>query len=166
MLLFAYAGNMDVHKFSETVPSAKRIGIAHLPGYSFTFSKTADDDSSKANIIPSHDPAEVVWGVLIEFDEPERSNFYYPDILSSGLKLEPVICIAGNGDLHHAEAFFAQPHAVNFCILPYDWYHKKIIQLAEDSELPKEYINKILHMPFKIDADEKRRAKRLKKLRP
>jgi gamma-glutamylcyclotransferase len=165
MLLFAYAGNMDVHKFSETVPSAKKIGTAHLPGYSFTFNKTADDESSKANIIPSADPADAVWGVLIEFDEQEKENFYNPDTWSSDLKLEPVNCIDGDGELHQAIAFFAQPHAVNPHLLPYDWYHKKLIQLAEDVALPAEYITKISIMPFKVDPDEDRREKRLRKLK-
>jgi hypothetical protein len=125
MLLFAYAGNMDVRKFSETVPSAKRIGIARLPGFSFTFNKKADDESSKANIIPSDDPVDTVWGVLIEFNEQEKSNFYNPVTWSMDLKLETINCIADNGEIYQAEAFFAQPHAVNTHVLPYDWYHKK-----------------------------------------
>jgi hypothetical protein len=165
MLLFAYAGNMDVRKFSEAVPSAKRMGIARLPGFSFTFNKTADDESSKANIIPSDDAGDAVWGVLIEFNEREKSKFYNPVTWSMDLKLETINCIADNGEIYQAEAFFAQPHAVNNHILPYDWYHKKIVQLAEDAGLPTEYINKISLMPCKIDPDEKRRARRFKRLR-
>jgi len=165
MLLFAYAGNMDVHKFSETVPSAKKLGIAHLPGYCFAFNKTAEDDSSKANIIPSADPSAAVWGVLIEFDEREKENFYLDDPQSNDLKLDPVNCVDGDGELYSAVAFFAQPHAVTSHLLPYDWYHKKLIQLAEEVALPAEYITKISLMPFKIDPDEQRRERRLRKLK-
>ncbi len=164
MILFAYAGNMDVHKFSEIVPSAKKIGIARLPSYSFTFNKTAEDQSSKANITPTASPDDVVWGVLIEFDAKERSNFYNPETWGSGLKLEPVICFDAGDQVYHAEAFVAEPHAINTHLLPYDWYHKKIQVIAQQAGLPVAYVNKISLMAFKTDPDEKRRTKRLKKL--
>ena len=165
MILFAYASNMDVTRFAESVPSAKKIGIAHLPGHRFEFSKTADDDSSKSNITLSKtDPTESVWGVLIAIDDNERHNFYDPNTWSTGLKLEPVNCVDEQGEIYKAEAFFAQHHAMSAHVLPYDWYHKKIILLAEKAGLPAEYIQKISLLPFKVDPDEKRRAKRLKKL--
>jgi len=163
MLLFAYAGNMDVDKFSKTVPSAKKIGVARLPGYHFIFNKTADDQSSKANITPSTDPLDLVWGILIEFNEDEKANFYNPDEWSSGLSMEPVSCISADDEIYQAEAFIALPNAINTHLLPYDWYHQQIIHQARAANLPEDYINKISLMNFKTDPDEERRLNRLKK---
>ena len=164
MILFAYAGNMNINEFSKTVPSAKKIGVARLHGYNFAFNKTADDQSSKANIKPSTDPDDIVWGLLIQLDDNEKANFYNPDTWSSDLKLEPVKCIDLDEEIHHAETFVAQPHAVNTHLLPYDWYHKKIIRLAKFAQLPVQYINKLFLMSFKTDPDLNRRQSRLNKL--
>jgi len=163
MILFAYAGNMNVDEFSKAVPSAKKIGIAKLPGYSFVFNTTARDESSKANVIRSFTHDAAVWGLLIEINDDERFNFFNPDPLTNDLKLEPVNCVAQDGSVYHAEAFTAKPHATNTHLLPYDWYHARIIKLSKEAGLPETYISQLLLMPFKIDTDEERRARRMKK---
>jgi hypothetical protein len=163
MILFAYAGNMNVDEFAKLVPSAKKIGVAKLPGYKFIFNTTAPDESSKANVVKSLEPNAAVWGVLIQINDNERENFFNPDPLTNDLKLEPVTCVAHDASVYHAEVFTAKPHAVNTHLLPYDWYHQRIIKLVSDAQLPKAYISQIAAMAFKTDPDEERRAKRMKK---
>ncbi|SDS42904.1 hypothetical protein SAMN05216490_1137 [Mucilaginibacter mallensis] len=163
MILFAYAGNMNVDEFAKLVPSAKKIGVAKLPAYNFIFNTTAPDESSKANVVKSLEPAAVVWGILIEIDDNERDHFFNPDPVTNDLKLEPVNCLTHDGTTYHAEVFTAKPHAVNTHLLPYDWYHARIIKLAKDAELPVAYIRQIAAMAFKTDPDEERRARRMKK---
>jgi hypothetical protein len=163
MILFAYAGNMNVEKFAKTVPSAKKIGIAKLPGYNFVFNSTGEDESAKANVVKSFDQDAMVWGLLIELDDEERGNFYDPT-WSSTLKLEPVLCYDLDDNLYHAEVFVTQPHAITTHLLPYDWYHTKILKLVTDAGLPEHYITQIKLMPCKIDPDEARRQRRLKNL--
>jgi hypothetical protein len=163
MILFAYAGNMNVEKFAKTVPSAKKIGIAKLPGYSFVFNSTGEDESAKANVVKSFDQDAMVWGVLIELDDEERANFHDPT-WSSTLKLEPALCFDKNDNLYHAEVFVTQPHAVSPYLLPFDWYHAKILKLATDAGLPEHYLTELKLMPCKVDPDEARRQRRLKNL--
>lgn len=163
MILFAYAGNMNVEKFVQTVPSARNIGVAKLPGYSFAFNSAGEDESAKANVVKSFDPDAIVWGVLVELLDEERSNFHDP-LWSSTLKLEPVLCFDLSDNIYHAEVFVTQPHAITTHLLPYDWYHNKILKLATDAGLPQSYISQIALMPYKIDPDEIRRQRRLKRL--
>ncbi|ASU35571.1 gamma-glutamylcyclotransferase family protein [Mucilaginibacter xinganensis] len=163
MVLFAFAAYMDVNEFAKTVPSAKKIGVARLPGYNFVFNKTADDQSSKANIAPSADPLAVVWGLLIELNDNERSNFYNGGAWQIDFKLEHVSCLDEDDKIHMAEAFVAQPHALNTHLLPFDWYHARLVQLATNAGLPKEYVKQMAQMPFKIDPDDERRQKKLKR---
>ncbi|WP_428330544.1 gamma-glutamylcyclotransferase family protein [Mucilaginibacter sp.] len=165
MILFAFAGNMDVGQFSKTVPSAKKISVAKLPGYKFVFNKTAEDGSSKANIALSDDPTDMVWGVLIQINDDEKANFYNEETFSIDFRLHSVSCLDVNDEIHHAEAFVAQPHAVNLHLLPYDWYHQKVIQLAKNAGLPDAYIKTIAQMNFKVDPENERRLKRLKQLK-
>ncbi|TSJ39416.1 gamma-glutamylcyclotransferase [Mucilaginibacter corticis] len=163
MILFAYAGNMNVEKFKKTVPSAHNIGVAKLPGYSFVFNSAGEDESAKANVVKSFEQDAVVWGLLIELDDEERSDFYDP-MWSSVLKLEPALCFDLNDNIYHAEVFVTQPHAIITHLLPYDWYHAKILKLAKDANLPATYITQIALMPYKVDPDEIRRQRRLKNL--
>lgn len=160
MLLFAYASNMRVEKFAAMVPSAKKLGIARLPNYVFTFTLTADDQSTKANITPASDTLSEVWGVLIEYDDNERDNFYYPD---GALTLIPVNCTDQQGNLHKAEAFIAKPHAVNEFLLPYDWYLDKIVRIGQEAGLPETYTKALSLLDSKVDPDEQRRARRMGK---
>jgi hypothetical protein len=163
MILFAYAGNMNVEKFAKTVPSARNLGVAKLPGYHFAFNSAGDDESAKANVMKSFDVDAMVWGLLIELDDGERSNFHDP-LWSSTLKLESVLCFDMDDNIYHAEIFVTQPHALTTHLLPYDWYHAKILKLATDAGLPNYYIAQIKMMPCKIDPDEKRRKRRFDNL--
>lgn len=161
MLLFAYASNMDVDHFATMVPSARKAGIARLPGYIFTFSLSADDQSTKANILPSTDALAEVWGVLIEYNDAERDNFYYAD---GDLELTEVNVFDEQGEMHKAEVFITKPHAVNTFLLPYDWYHAKVISIARQAGLPESYVNALALLDSKVDHDEKRRTRRLGRL--
>jgi hypothetical protein len=161
MILFAYGGNMNVEKFAKTVPSAKKIGVAKLPGYNFVFNNAGVDDSSKANVEKSYEPDAAVWGVLIELIDDERSNFYNPESWSVDLKLEPVMCFDSEDNIYHAEVFVAHPHAISTHLMPYDWYHQKIVILAQRAGLPDHYISQLKLIPCKTDPDEERRQKRL-----
>lgn len=165
MILFAFAGNMDVEGFAKRVPSAKKISNARLPGFHFIFNKTADDQSSKANIIQSNDPNESVWGVLIKIDDKERGYFFNQEAWSCDFHLESVNCIDEQENICHAEAFVAEPHAVNTHLLPYDWYIQKIIHLAQHAHLPEYYIKKLSFEPFKVDANINRREKSINELK-
>ncbi|MES2374993.1 MAG: gamma-glutamylcyclotransferase family protein [Bacteroidota bacterium] len=163
MILFAYAGNMNLEKFAKTVPSAKKIGIGKLPGYAFAFNSTGEDESAKANVMKSYEPDAIVWGTLIELDDEERGNFHDP-LWNTTLKLETVLCFDLDDNIYHAEVFVTQPHAISVHLLPYDWYHAKILKLAKDADLPAHYISQIAIMPYKVDPDEVRRQRRLKNL--
>ena len=161
MLLFAYASNMNVDEFAKTVPSAKKIANAKLPGYKFGFCLNADDGSTKASLRPSTDLNAETWGVLIALDDAEKKNFFFED---DWFELQTVNCIDDNGEMHKACAFVTQPHAINNFLLPYDWYQARIVKTARNQHLPETYIAQLMQMPHKIDPDEKRRERQMGKL--
>jgi hypothetical protein len=161
MLLFAYASNMNVDEFAKTVPSAKKITNAKLPGYKFGFCLAADDGSTKASLRPSTDLDAVAWGVLIEFNDDERGNFFFQE---DWFEFAFVNCIDESGEMYKAEAFVTQAHALNDSLLPYDWYQAKIVKIARDQGLPETYISILSQMPHKVDPDEARRIRKMKKL--
>jgi len=156
MLLFAYASNMNVAEFAKKVPSAKKIANAKLHGYKFGFSLTADDGSSKASL-ETASADDVAWGVLIEFDDNEKDNFFLQD---DRFEWTTVNCVDENGEMYHAHTFVTLPHAINSFILPYDWYQAKLIKAARGQGLPEDYITTLSLLPHKVDPDEKRRERK------
>src|SRR5450756_1741851 len=76
MILFAYASNMDVDEFALSMPSAKKLGIGYLPGYSFVFNRTSADLSAKANVIVCEELDANVWGVLIEMSDEDKERSF------------------------------------------------------------------------------------------
>lgn len=161
MLLFAYASNMNVDDFRQKVPSAKKITNAKLSGYQFSFNLNAEDGSSKASLTPSDHPDAGAWGVLILLDDKELDNFLFQE---DWFELTEVTCADKSGEIYKAKAFVTLPHAINDFTLPYDWYQAKIVKIATEQGLPKEYISYLSQLPHKIDPDEERRAKKLAKL--
>lgn len=160
MILFAYAGNMNVAEFAANVPSAHKIANAFLPGYCFTFNKDGEDLSSKANIMPSDSPGSLLWGVLIEIDDNEKELFFNAETWSADFELIPVKCTGYDGQEYDAEAFQSKPHATNDSLLPYDWYVERLVKISELNELPDEYIQALSNMVSKPDPDVERARKR------
>ena len=162
MILFAYASNMNVNEFATHITSAKKIDIGYLPGYSFVFNRTADDLSAKANIITCEEMDAKVWGILIAISDEDKARFFHS---SDDLYLIPVTCYDTNNKAYDAEVFITPPHATSNYLLPYDWYVEKISTFARWQNLPQAYINILLQKQSKPDPDEKRKQRRLTKLK-
>jgi hypothetical protein len=162
MILFAYASNMNVDELATHVTSAKKIDIGYLRGYSFSFNRTADDLSAKANIITCDELDAKVWGVLIELSDEDKAKFFHS---TDDLQLLPVTCYDTKDKPYDAEVFITPPHATNNYLLPYDWYQEKISTFARWQNLPEDYINDLLRKESKPDPDEKRKKRRLSKFK-
>jgi hypothetical protein len=81
---FAYGSNMNVDKFHERVPSAKRIGQVRLDGYRLAFSRRSiRTESGVANIVA--DSGFSTWGVLFEIEDRDMQQLE----LKEGLHLKP-----------------------------------------------------------------------------
>ncbi|WP_139113077.1 gamma-glutamylcyclotransferase family protein [Mucilaginibacter sp. PPCGB 2223] len=164
MILFAYASNMNVTDFTRSLPSARKLGNAYLPGHAFVFNKTAKDRSSKANVMPVDNPDVPVWGVLLEFNDEDARIFDKGD-WHKHMELKPMQCVDVQGNLVTAHVFISLPHAVNEYLLPYDWYKEKLVTLAAMQNLPANYIAALKLMPAKPDPNVKRAERRMKKFR-
>ncbi|WP_448700120.1 gamma-glutamylcyclotransferase family protein [Mucilaginibacter sp. AW1-3] len=164
MILFAYASNMNVKDFKRSLPSAQKLGNAHLPGYAFAFNKTGKDRSSKANVVLADNPDVPVWGVLLEFSDQDARMFDKGD-WHKHMELKPMQCVDEKGDFVTAHVFISLPHAVNEYLLPYEWYKEKLVTLAVMEKLPGNYVAALKLMPAKPDPNTKRAERRMKKFR-
>jgi len=71
---FAYGSNMFTQKMRRAAPSAQPRTIASLPGHVLRFNKHSQDDGSgKGNIASTGNPDDVVWGMIFEIGDENRS---------------------------------------------------------------------------------------------
>jgi hypothetical protein len=71
---FAYGDRMSPERMAESVPEARIVGPARLPGFRLAFNVSSRAwGGGGANAVP--DPAASMWGVLWDLGEEDPSSF-------------------------------------------------------------------------------------------
>lgn len=161
MKIFSYGSNMNILRLRNRVPSATKITNAFIYNYSFACNKISQDGSSKANIIKTGNPNDVVHGVIFEIDENQKSDLDKAEGLGKGYRECILDFNSINEEIIQANVYIAEDNAIDNKKLPYDWYKIFITTGAEENKLPKEYINKISTIKCTTDPNVKRRNKQL-----
>ena len=68
MLFFAVGSNVDEGRLRSWVPSARRLTIASLPGFTLRWHKRSAD-GGKLAALRTGDPDDVIWGLVYEVDD-------------------------------------------------------------------------------------------------
>ncbi|MCT3773372.1 gamma-glutamylcyclotransferase [Elizabethkingia anophelis] len=158
MKIFAYGSNMNLDRLKERVPSANKLFNVFIKGYTIKCNKVSTDGSSKANIIKTDNDDDIVWGVIFEIDDSEKSNL---DEYEQGYNDSILSFLDSENNPHEAQVYIADESAVNEELLPYDWYKEYIVSGAKENNLPKEYIEKLEAIKFIEDSNIERRDKNL-----
>ena len=159
MLIFAYGSNMNLNRLSQRVPSAVKALNAYLPRYKLMCNKVSKDGSSKANIMKSDFPGEIVWGVLFNIDAKEKPLLDKAEGLGLGYNEDTLTFYDEFNNPHPAKVYIAEGKAIDNILLPYDWYKEFIVIGAIQNHLPEEYIALLQSIPCIPDPDEKRSLK-------
>jgi gamma-glutamylcyclotransferase len=161
MKIFAYGSNMNIERLKQRVPSATKLTNASIKNYSLTCNKISVDGSSKANIISTDNSDDVVWGVVFEIDDNEKSKLDRAEGLGNGYNQTTINVTDLNNNIHETQVYIADNNSINNELLPYDWYKQFISSGAEQNQLPDDYIEKINSTNFVIDTNEERRQTNL-----
>ncbi len=164
-LLFTYGSNMSSGRLKNRVDTARQFKIARLICHKLIFNKKSKrDNSAKANIIKTNDPNDWVWGVIykisksdiLKLDEYEGKGYdrLQVNVMDSEHEYHEVQTYISNSDEYLAKDD-----------LPYDWYKEYVIYGAEENGLPKEYVDNLKEVKYKIDPDENRRKTNLENVR-
>ncbi|MCL1658360.1 gamma-glutamylcyclotransferase [Elizabethkingia miricola] len=158
MKIFAYGSNMNLDRLKERVPSANKLLNVFIKGYTIKCNKISTDGSSKANIIKTDNDDNIVWGVIFEIDDSEKSNL---DEYEQGYNDSILSFLDSENSPHEAQVYIAEESAINDDLLPYDWYKEYIVSGAKENDLPQEYVEKLEAINFIEDTDTERRNKNL-----
>jgi DNA repair protein SbcC/Rad50 len=143
MLIFAYGSNMDSARLISRVPSAKTVVTVFINRYLLRFNKISNDGSSKANIIQTENEGDIVWGVIYEIDDSEKSLLDDFEGLGFGYNESHLSFTCVEGETYQAWAYIGDKDALDDNLLPYEWYKDHCLSGAVEHKLPEKYIDKL-----------------------
>lgn len=150
---FAYGSNMFTAKMRRAAPSAEMRAIGHLRGYVLRFNKHSQDDGSgKGNIASTGNPEDVVWGVIFEIDDQDRSAL---DRSEGGYNRITTEVLTADGQLS-VVTYVARPDRMDNSLRPYTWYKEFVVRGAEQHGLPDGYIAQLTAIDAAADPDAAR----------
>jgi gamma-glutamylcyclotransferase len=154
MKYFAYGSNMLAARLRRRGVSAQAVGPALLRGHRLVWTKRSADGSGKCGVLPTADPADVVWGALFEIDDRKLSILDQAEGAGRGYLRETVVVRAG-GQRVEAAAYIAIDVVEG--LRPYEWYKQLVVVGAKKAGLPTAYIDWLSAVLSKQDPDEARR---------
>ncbi len=138
---FAVGTNMDEECMRSWIPSARRLTIASLSGFSVRWHKRSSDGGKLAALHTGH-PDDVIWGVVYDvdgvgltaIDEGQRSH---------GYRDERVTVVGLDGDEHDASVYVAGAEMIDDSMMPTRSYRDPIVKAARANGLPAEYVDEL-----------------------
>jgi len=120
MYYFAYGSNLLTARLTARTPSARPVGIAHLPGWQLRFHKAGTDGSGKGDIVPVD--GDRVTGVLYRLRPRELRRL---DRAEGAGYARRRIAVRIDGHMQRCETYIATD--TDPALRPYDWYRRLIL---------------------------------------
>ena len=155
-------------KDPERVPSAKKVCVATLSGYSLRFHKySKKDGSAKCDAFETGIDTDEVIGVVFEIDEGDIESLDGCEGYPKHYGKKNVAVIDENGNSITAVTYIAMPEyilkpgCIHDGLKPYCWYLEHVIRGAKKFNLPDWYVQKIEKVESVADTNESRRNREL-----
>lgn len=150
----AFGSNLHPARLGARTPSARALGAAPLPGWQLAFHKRSHDGSGKCSLVETRHPEDLAYGVVYALDPADRPALDRAEGLGAGYELRTLELEA------FGEVFFyvAQASHVDDTLVPYDWYHRFVLEGARHHRLPQAYLRWLEAVPTITDPDPERVA--------
>lgn len=155
MLYFAYGSNMSSKRLESRLNSVKLKTVAKLNRHNLKFHKRSTDGSGKCDIDLTEDEDDVVYGVLYEIEESDKTELDSVEGLGSGYEEKQVSVTALDGETFIATTYYATH--TDPSVKPYEWYKEHVLRGAREHGLPTDYIAMIDDVETTQDYDRQRR---------
>ena len=153
LVTFAYGSNMLSSRIKERCPSACALGIAELHGYELKWHKRSKDESGKCDVVQAKDANQIVYGVLYEISEGEKSDLDKAEGLGNGYEAKQVQVVF-IGTARTVSVYVATK--MDSSLKPYTWYKAFVVAGAKEHKLPSKYIEHLEAAEATQDPDRKR----------
>src|SRR6476660_6459334 len=136
---------MNEEVLRSWIPSARRITIASLSGFTLRWHKRSSAGGKLAALRTGH-PDDVVWGVVYEvdglglqqIDEGQRA---------AGYRDERVTVVGPDGTDYDASVYVARAEMIDDSLMPTRSYRDPIVNAARANELPAKYVGELARTP-------------------
>jgi gamma-glutamylcyclotransferase len=142
-------------------PSARRVGLATLPGFTLRWHKVSKDGSGKCDIEAV--PGGVVYGVLYEIDLSDKPALDKAEGLAMGYREVQLELQTAGGP---RQALSYQATNIDRFTSPYSWYKALVVAGAREQQLEPAYVQALEAVPAREDRDSARAAENLRVLDP
>lgn len=138
---FAVGTNMDAEHLRRWIPSARRLTIASVSGFTVKWHKRSSEGGKLAALRTGH-PDDVMWGVVYEvddlgwqhIDEGQRDH---------GYREERATVVGPDGDEHDASVYVARDEMIDDSMMPTRSYRDPIVNAARANGLPADYVDEL-----------------------
>ena len=139
MRFFAVGTNMDEAQLRRWIPSARRVTIASLSGFTLSWHKRSSDGGKLTARGTGH-PDDVVWGVVYEVDDLDGRRLDEGQ-RAAGYRDERVTVLGPDGTEHDASVYVAPAEMIDDSLLPTRAYRDPIVEAARVNGLPAAYVD-------------------------
>lgn len=158
--VFCFGSNMSSKRILERCSTATFVDIAKVEGYQLTFNKKSKDTSGKANMVKTDKKTDLVWGVIFEIEESQKTALDVAEGKGNGYDEQTLHVNNSDGHLIDCIAYIAtEAKFIDNSLTPMDWYKEHCLIGAKEHNLPDEYIDLIENQVSRIDTDTNRADK-------
>ena len=145
MRFFAVGTNMDEERLRNWIPSAERLSIASLSGFTLRWHKRSSEGGKLAPLRTGQ-PDDIVWGVVYEVDRLAWQQIDEGQ-RDAGYREERVTVVGPDGAEHDASVYVACDEMIDDSITPMRSYRDPIVKAARVNGLPAEYVDELARTP-------------------
>jgi hypothetical protein len=156
MKYFAFGSNMLLARLSRRVPSAKVISIGTLTGHKLMWHKESSDGSGKCDALQTDNDSDVLYGVLFDMAEHDKSSLDAAEGLGYGYD-EKIVSVFAKTEKEMIEAVTYYATSIKDGYPPYHWYKSFVLEGAIENNLPDDYVEMIREVESIEDKNETRR---------
>jgi hypothetical protein len=153
--VFAYGSNLTVARIAERVGSVATVAVGKLERHALRFHKIGRDGSGKADAYATGRAEDAVWGVVYELSTAAKRRLNRFEGLGTEYLEAEVGIATADGELR-PHVYRAHPLRIDDDLLPFDWYHRLVVQGARAHGLPADYVAAIARLPVRVDPDRTR----------
>ena len=158
--VFAYGSNLTVARIEERVGAVTTVSVAKLVGHALRFHKIGRDGSGKADAYATGRAEDAVWGVVYELSAPSKRRLDRFEGLGTEY-LEAELAVDTTAGELRPHVYRAHPMRIDDALLPFDWYHRLVVQGARSHGLPADYVATLARVPVRVDPDRTRAERAL-----
>jgi len=136
---FAYASNMSRAQMQQRVASWQEEKTARLDNYELNFDKVARGGTGTGNLVIAE--GKVVWGVLYRLTEQQMRKIDHFEGVPNHYRRSEVTVQDADGNRITAQVYLAGK--VRRGLKPDRLYLKRILEGAEEHNLPPDYIEQL-----------------------